>query len=711
MKTIFIHQYSGNFWRSERDSAQPSRSESRSPTPTSRSNTLRLLGAASAFAGLLLSAHGASLINGLGGTSGFGESVLAANDDSSSNLIDITAVFPAGLNFFGSTFNSVYINNNGNITLNSPQSTYTPSVITGNTSNPIIAPFFADVDTRGGTAAATPGGTSTGSNLTHIDLDVASGILTVTWDDVGYYSAQTDKLNAFQLRLIKRGNSGDFDMEFRYESINWTTGDSSGGTGGLGGTVARAGWSSGNGTDFVELTASGDQAAILALESSPGVIVFQVRSGLVCSISPFPADLDFGEVATSSLSREQILVTNNETSPVTFTSAEIRQANGSPFPNAPFSLGNDNVSGATLDQGQSATLEVTFSSLPSPADSSALVRLFGTCGGNPVAIDIPVQGSSANLQTVVFEDPILEQCIRDLINKPVGDITSADLAPITNLNLRGKNITSIEGLQFFVNLRILDLRGNNLTDLFRTFEILDGLPLYCLYRDFQRPSGTNPANLTEVQITDQAGRPVYVVVDPTELETIDVVDSDFDTSDPANLPIFRVLRDQGVTVTTGPTNLAPAPSILITPSETIFGRYRLDSSDSGDVDGTIASRQWTWTGGGSSGATTLDADFPPGPITVSLTVTDDDGATTTINRQIDNSPTVAGEVDIAICFEISFETLVGLSYTIEYSANGRDFVQVGTQSISGTGTRQAVAISLQGRSSNRELYRVVSQVE
>ena len=51
----------------------------------------------------------------------------------------------------------------------------------------------------------------------------------MTWDDVGYYSSQTDKLNAFQLILDDRGN-GNFDITFRYEDINWTTGSASGGT-------------------------------------------------------------------------------------------------------------------------------------------------------------------------------------------------------------------------------------------------------------------------------------------------------------------------------------------------------------------------------------------------------------------------------------------------------------------------------------------------
>src|SRR5262249_31898310 len=73
---------------------------------------------------------GHNLINGLGGSSGFGENDLARGDDNSSAAIDIRPVFgTAGLNFFGHSYTSLYINNNGNITFSSPTSQFTPSVI------------------------------------------------------------------------------------------------------------------------------------------------------------------------------------------------------------------------------------------------------------------------------------------------------------------------------------------------------------------------------------------------------------------------------------------------------------------------------------------------------------------------------------------------------------------------------------------------------
>ena len=241
-----------------------------------------------------------SLISGLGGTAGFGENVLDRNDDSSTLELDVTSIFEDGLNFFGNVFTSLWVNNNGSVTFNGSRSSFTPSVITANNGNPEITPFFADVDTRGGEAATSPGGNSTGSNLVYYDFDTVNDRFVVTWDDVGYFSSNTDLTNAFQLVLTDR-NNGNFDIEFRYENVEWTTGDASGGTDGLGGTPARAGYtaSTGNPESQLELPASGNEAALLALDDVAGNTgqigrwFFNVRSGDIAA-ADIPALPDQG---------------------------------------------------------------------------------------------------------------------------------------------------------------------------------------------------------------------------------------------------------------------------------------------------------------------------------------------------------------------------------------------------------------------------------
>ena len=202
---------------------------------------------------------------------GFGENVLPTSDDGASGFIDITSIFPNGINFFGTIYTGFYINNNGSISFGQAMATYTPEVIAGNSGVPVIAPFWADVDTRTTNSIdPDPGGNSRGTNRVYFDFDPTTGTITITWDDVGFYSGGDHRNNAFQLQII-RVNETDFDIVFRYENIEWTTGSASDGVDGLGGTPARAGYSAGDGTNFFELPASGDQGALLNLEYSSNV--------------------------------------------------------------------------------------------------------------------------------------------------------------------------------------------------------------------------------------------------------------------------------------------------------------------------------------------------------------------------------------------------------------------------------------------------------
>jgi len=188
-----------------------------------------------------------------------GTNTLAANDDSSSPSTGIGFT----VNYFGTNYSNLFANNNGNVTFNGSLATYTPFGLTGATARPIIAPFFADVDTRGTLSGLLTYGV--GSFTTNDS--VVRNVFVANWNGVGYYAAQSNLLNYVQLVLVDRSETGagNFDIVFNYDGIQWESGSASGGTGGLGGNSARVGYSAGTGApgSFNEFTGSGVNGAFL----------------------------------------------------------------------------------------------------------------------------------------------------------------------------------------------------------------------------------------------------------------------------------------------------------------------------------------------------------------------------------------------------------------------------------------------------------------
>jgi len=166
-------------------------------------------------------------VTGLGGAQGYGETALARSDDGSLQ-VDVSSIFEGGFNYFGSTFSGtqLFINTNGTISFGADQTQY-PTATNAASFDNIIAPFWADVDTR-------IDGEGAESGQVWIDQDIATDTVTITWENVGSYRRNADQTNLFQLQLVDRG-SGNFDILMRYERIDWTAGTSIDDTG------ARAG--------------------------------------------------------------------------------------------------------------------------------------------------------------------------------------------------------------------------------------------------------------------------------------------------------------------------------------------------------------------------------------------------------------------------------------------------------------------------------------
>lgn len=160
------------------------------------------------------------------------------NDDGSTAQIPL----PFQFCFYGQNVNSLYINNNGNVSFGASYGTFTANSFPDPTFI-MVAPFWADVDTR-----------AAGSGVVYYKLTPT--YLIVRWQTVGYYSMYDDKLNDFQLILtdgsdpiLPAGNN----VSFCYGDMQWTTGDASGGTNGFGGNPATVGVNRGNGVDYIQI--------------------------------------------------------------------------------------------------------------------------------------------------------------------------------------------------------------------------------------------------------------------------------------------------------------------------------------------------------------------------------------------------------------------------------------------------------------------------
>lgn len=109
-------------------------------------------------------------------------------------------------------------------------------------------------------------------------------------------------------------------------------------------------------------------------------------------------------------------------------------------------------------------------------------------------------------------DANVEEAIRDSINKANGDLTDADLARVTTLDLSGRGLTSVRFPDGMVNLETLDLSNNDL-----------------------RPSIFSPTNLpadlesiTTIDLSGNAFPNLGLISDFTTLETVIATNNTFD---------------------------------------------------------------------------------------------------------------------------------------------------------------------------------------
>ncbi len=245
----------------------------------------------------------------------YADNTVARGDDSNNLVVNL----PFAMNWLGTPYSQIYINMNGNCTFVDPycDSNYPETYQSHDLTTtryyawprpylPIIAPFFADVDTsNGGSGQLTYSGTATPPTFEGHNCFIVNWIDVMSYNN-GWASANT---NSFQMVLVDRSDTGagNFDIMFNYNTINWDTGTATGGQPGR----AVVGWSTAQGADgSYELAGSlapmGGPSALLDSSSSStsliqnsldsggvlGRYIWQVRNGTVVNVPP-TISLDF----------------------------------------------------------------------------------------------------------------------------------------------------------------------------------------------------------------------------------------------------------------------------------------------------------------------------------------------------------------------------------------------------------------------------------
>lgn len=98
---------------------------------------------------------------------------------------------------------------------------------------------------------------------------------------------------------------------------------------------------------------------------------------------------------------------------------------------------------------------------PGAIETMSFTITIDILGTHTISLD---EATSTLTVFLAFPDSNLETAIREAINKLEGPICIFDLEPFTTLVARGRGISDLTGLEYCINLQVLELRDNNVSN-------------------------------------------------------------------------------------------------------------------------------------------------------------------------------------------------------------------------------------------------------
>lgn len=118
----------------------------------------------------------------------------------------------------------------------------------------------------------------------------------------------------------------------------------------------------------------------------------------------------------------------------------------------------------TMSDGSTETYPVTWNSNIVPLNKAGSYTFQGTIDGVTQKVSLTLKVSED--AKITFTDPELHDAIRRRLHKSSSEsIYKSDILDITSLIFRNDNITNLAGLEYFTNLKTLDVGNNQLTNI------------------------------------------------------------------------------------------------------------------------------------------------------------------------------------------------------------------------------------------------------